>query len=182
MGRPFRKNFLILVKRPRDSRKKSGWFRCKKTSQKLKSLNFECEQSERYFSSYSILFTALRMSHAKNFPGDRRKAWVKIRLKARPCINDYNYLVFPFHFQLCKIIIAIAKCAVKICFLYQKNKRGSSSLLCICFAHYSFFVTEFKKLYSNQIFTFTLFVLVTFSSLKKIKITWSTLRDSVIQR
>ena len=49
MGRPFCKNFLILVKCPRDSRKKSDWFRCKKISQKLKYLKFKCEQSERYF-------------------------------------------------------------------------------------------------------------------------------------
>ena len=49
MGRPFCKNFSILVKRPRGSTKKSDWFRCKKISQKLKYLNFKCEQSERYF-------------------------------------------------------------------------------------------------------------------------------------
>ena len=39
--------------------------------------------------------------------------------------------MFPFHFQLSKIIIAIAKCAVKISFSYQKNKGDNSSLLCI---------------------------------------------------
>ena len=49
VGQPFCKNFLILVKCPRDSREKSDWFRCKKISQKLKYLNFKCEQSERYF-------------------------------------------------------------------------------------------------------------------------------------
>ena len=43
------KIFLILVKCPRDVRKKSDWFRCKKISQKLKYLNFKCEQNERYF-------------------------------------------------------------------------------------------------------------------------------------
>ena len=59
------KNFLILVKCPRDSRKKSDWFRCEKISQKLKYLNFKCEQSERYFSSCSIRFTTLRMSMRK---------------------------------------------------------------------------------------------------------------------
>ena len=38
---------------------------------------------------------------------------------------DCNYLVFPFHFQLCKIIIATAKCAVKISFVYNQNfQRG----------------------------------------------------------
>ena len=42
--------------------------------------------------------------------------------KARPCIHDHNYLVFPFYFQLCKIIIAIAKCAVKITFRIIKLK------------------------------------------------------------
>ena len=51
--------------------------------------------------------------------------------KAEPCIHGYNYLVFPFHFLLCKIIIASAKCAVKISFSYQKNIGGNSSLLCI---------------------------------------------------
>ena len=54
--------------------------------------------------------------------------------KARPCIHDYNYLVFPFHFQLCKIVIAIAKCAVKISFSDQKNEGDISSLL-----HQTFF-------------------------------------------
>ena len=49
MGRPFCEKCLILVKCPRDSRKKSDWFCCKKISQKLKYLNFKCEQSERYF-------------------------------------------------------------------------------------------------------------------------------------
>ena len=49
VGRPFCENFLILVECPRDSRKKSDWFRCKKISQELKYLNFKCEQSERYF-------------------------------------------------------------------------------------------------------------------------------------
>ena len=43
------KIFLILVKCPHDLRKKSNWSRCKKISQKLKYLNFKCEQSERYF-------------------------------------------------------------------------------------------------------------------------------------
>ena len=64
--------------------------------------------------------------------------WVQVKekkryrsCKARPCIHHYNYLVFSFHFQLCKIIIAVAKCAVKISFLYQKNKGDNSSLLCI---------------------------------------------------
>ena len=42
--------------------------------------------------------------------------------KARPCIHDYNYLVFSFHFQLCKIIIAIANFAVQTAFSHQKNK------------------------------------------------------------
>ena len=48
MGRPFCENFSILVKCPRDSRKKSDWFRCKKISQKLKYLNFKYEQSNHY--------------------------------------------------------------------------------------------------------------------------------------
>ena len=37
------------MKCPRDSKKKSDWFRCEKISQKLRYLNFKCEQSERYF-------------------------------------------------------------------------------------------------------------------------------------
>ena len=49
MGQPFCEKFLILVKCPRNSRKKSDWFRCEKISQKLKYLNFKWEQSERYF-------------------------------------------------------------------------------------------------------------------------------------
>ena len=49
MGRPFCKNLLILVKCLRDSRQKSDCFRCKKISQKLKYLNFNCELRERYF-------------------------------------------------------------------------------------------------------------------------------------
>ena len=49
--------------------------------------------------------------------------------KERSYIHDYLYLVFPFHFQLCKIIRAAAKCAVKISFSYQKNKEDNSSLL-----------------------------------------------------
>ena len=51
--------------------------------------------------------------------------------KARPCIHDYNYLEFPFHFQLCKMIMAITKYTVKINFSYQKNKGDNSSSLCI---------------------------------------------------
>ena len=46
-------------------------------------------------------------------------------------LHDYNYLVFPFHYQLCSIIKATVKCAVKISFSYQKNKGDNSSLLCI---------------------------------------------------
>ena len=44
--------------------------------------------------------------------------------KARPCIHDYNYLVFPVHFQLCGIVIAIAKFAVKTSFLKSKLHRA----------------------------------------------------------
>ena len=64
MGQPFCKNFLIDVKAPRDSRKKSDWFHCKKISMNLKYFNFECEQSERYFSSDSIGFTDLHTFNA----------------------------------------------------------------------------------------------------------------------
>ena len=68
MGRPFCKNFLIVVKRPRDSRKKSDWFRCKKISQKLKYLNFKCEQSERYFF---VLFYSFH--HSAHVPCEKRE-------------------------------------------------------------------------------------------------------------
>ena len=46
---PFCKNSLIAVKAPRDLRKKSDWFRCKKISQKLKYFNFKCEQRRKIF-------------------------------------------------------------------------------------------------------------------------------------
>ena len=45
--------------------------------------------------------------------------------KARPYIHDYNYFVFSFHFQLCKIIIATVNCAVQIAFSHQKNKGAN---------------------------------------------------------
>ena len=66
MGRPFGENFLILVKCPRDSRKKSDWFRHKKISQKLKYLNFKCDQSERYFF---VLFFLLH--HSEHIPCEK---------------------------------------------------------------------------------------------------------------
>ena len=47
----------------------------------------------------------------------------------------YNYLVFSLHFQLCKIIIAIAKCAVKISFSYQKAERRQFKFI----VHQTFF-------------------------------------------
>ena len=70
-GGHFIKIFLIVVKCPLDSEKKSDWFRCKKMSQNLKCLNFKCEQSEKYFSSCCTGFTVLHMSHAKTFAGDK---------------------------------------------------------------------------------------------------------------
>ena len=45
-GGHFVKNFLISVSDPRDSEKKLGWFSCKKTSQRLKHLNFKCENGK----------------------------------------------------------------------------------------------------------------------------------------
>ena len=66
MGRPFCENFLILVKCPRDSRKESDWFLCEKISQKLKYLNFKCEQSERYFF---VLFYSLH--HSAHVPCEK---------------------------------------------------------------------------------------------------------------
>ena len=99
VGRPFCENFSILVKCPRDSKKKSDWFLCKKISQKLKYLNFKCEQSEGYFSSCSIRFTTLRMSHAKNFAGDKRKAWVEIRLKKEDAVSRRRRSTGSFAFK-----------------------------------------------------------------------------------
>ena len=52
--------FLIIVKGLCGLTKKSDWFCCKKTSQKLKYLNFKCELSKTYFFIHSIGFTALR--------------------------------------------------------------------------------------------------------------------------
>ena len=52
MGQSFCKNIFIFMKCPIDSRKKSDWFCYKKISQKLKYLNFKCEQSEDIFSFY----------------------------------------------------------------------------------------------------------------------------------
>ena len=72
VGRPFCKNFLILVKCPRDSRKKSDWFRCEKISQKLKYFNFNGNRAKDIFSFCFIRFTTLRMSHGKILAGDKR--------------------------------------------------------------------------------------------------------------
>ena len=55
------KNFLIIVKCPRDSRKTSDWFRCKKISQKLKYLNFKCEQTEGYL--FVLLYSFYHSAH-----------------------------------------------------------------------------------------------------------------------
>ena len=65
--------FLIAVKAPRVFRKKSHWFYCKKISQKMKYLNFKCEQirAKDIYSSDSVGFTNLRMPNAKNFAGSR---------------------------------------------------------------------------------------------------------------
>ena len=66
VGRPFCKNFLILVKCPRDSRKKPDWFRFEKISQKLKYLNFKCEQSGR---SFFVLFCSFH--HSAHVPCEK---------------------------------------------------------------------------------------------------------------
>ena len=43
------KNFLSSGNVHVTTTKKSDWFRCETISQKLKYLNFKCEQSEKYF-------------------------------------------------------------------------------------------------------------------------------------
>ena len=53
--RPFCENFLILVKCPRDSRKKSDWFCRKKISQKLKYLNFNANRAKNTDTLSAIL-------------------------------------------------------------------------------------------------------------------------------
>ena len=90
MGRLFCENFLILVKCPLDSSKKSDWFRCEKISQKLKYLNFKCEQSERYFSSCSVRFTTLCISHAN----------ISLATSEKP---DFHSHMLPAEFSSAKI-------------------------------------------------------------------------------
>ena len=92
----FVEKFFILVKCPHASRKKSDWFRCKKISQKLKYLNFKCEQSEKYFFILFYSFTTLRIFHAKNFAGDRRKALEEIRLNQTFLLHEIK-IVHPFY-------------------------------------------------------------------------------------
>ena len=84
VGRPFCENFLILVKCPRDSRKKSDLFRCKKISQKLKYLNFKCEQSERYFF---VLFCSFH--HSAHVPCEK----VRLRLAKRISGNQALFVI-----------------------------------------------------------------------------------------
>ena len=43
--------------------------------------NFKCTLGEKIFSSDSVGFTTLRMSHAKNFTGDRRMCEGKLGLR-----------------------------------------------------------------------------------------------------
>ena len=77
VGRPFCKTFLILLKCPRDSTKKSDWFRCTKISQKLKYLNFKCEQSWRYF--FVLFYSFHHFAHVP-FAKFRWRGRVEIRL------------------------------------------------------------------------------------------------------
>ena len=67
-------------------------------------------------------------------------------------------------------------CAVTISFSYQKNKEDEFKFVVHqtffsnkTFAHYSFFVTEFKKFYSNQIFDL-LYLFQPLSLLQKSKV------------
>ena len=101
-------------------------------------------------------------------------------------------LCFLCIFSSVKIIIAIANCAMQTPFSHQKNKGDKLIVHQTFFSNKtdiflltsdSFLVTKFEKLCGSQIFTFTLLVSVTFTSLKfKIRVTWSALMDSVIQR
>ena len=84
MGRPFCENFLIFVKCPRDSKKKSDWFRCKKISQNLKHLNFRCEQSERYFF---LLFYSFH--HSAHVPCEKFR-WRQAKSGSRNQALDAN--------------------------------------------------------------------------------------------
>ena len=71
VGRPFCKNFLILVKCPHESRQKSDWFRCKKISKKFHIWTSNANREKDIFSSYTIRFTTMRMSHAKSVSGNQ---------------------------------------------------------------------------------------------------------------
>ena len=89
MGRPFCENFSVLVKCSRDSTKKSDWCRCKKISQKLKYLNFKCEQSERYFFVLICSF-----HHSAHAPCE------KIRCRLAKCVSGNQALRSNFgHFR-----------------------------------------------------------------------------------
>ena len=93
VGRSFCENFLILGKCLRDSRSLIGFaVRQFRTSWNIWTSN--TNRAEDIFSSCSIRFTVMRMSHTKNFAGNKRKAWVEIRLKC--CCEKYWFLDWCF--------------------------------------------------------------------------------------
>ena len=66
--------------------------------------------------------------------------------KARPVIHDYNYHVFSFHFQLCKIILATANCAAHVAFSHQKNKGDMRIVRQSLFSNKTEFTIRFLSL------------------------------------
>ena len=130
MGRPFCKNFLILVKCPRDSRKEFDWFRCEKVSHKLKYLNFNTNRPKDIFSSRFIRFTTLRVSHAKIFAGDKRE-WksgyklfvagvMKNKLRASELFIFHN----SDHREFIKPVLQLFCFAQRLSFPCDTQKRG----------------------------------------------------------
>ena len=63
VGWPFYKSSMIILYGPHDLRKKSDWFRNKNISQKLKYLNFKCEDNkENVLSSDSIQYSGTQLT------------------------------------------------------------------------------------------------------------------------
>ena len=79
-------------------------------------LKFSVHLTPMHMSSFSdrqIIFQTYQFKEIRSTLKLLNERIMICSCKARRCIHDYNCLVFPFHFQLCKIIIAVAKCAEK---------------------------------------------------------------------